>query len=51
MGVQAATRTGGHPMSLLPAANLQFTPDQLAAVDKLVPPGQAVADFLNPHVS
>jgi aryl-alcohol dehydrogenase-like predicted oxidoreductase len=33
--------------SLLPAADLSLSPEFLARVDGLVPPGSAVADFLN----
>lgn len=32
---------------ILPAATLELSPDFLAAVDEIVPPGTAVADFLN----
>lgn len=43
-------RTKEHFVSLLPAATLELTPAFLGELDRLVPPGDAVADFLNPHV-
>lgn len=44
-------RTSEQLNALLPAASLQLTSDFLTEIDKLVPPGTAVADFLSPNVS
>jgi aryl-alcohol dehydrogenase-like predicted oxidoreductase len=43
-------RTKEHLESLLPATTLKLTPAFLAELDRLVAPGEAVADFLNPQV-
>jgi aryl-alcohol dehydrogenase-like predicted oxidoreductase len=48
--VAIGPRTRDHLETLIPAATLELTPSVLGELDKLVPPGTAVADFLNPHV-